>query len=407
MRIAEINMIHVGSTGKIMFGIAETAASHGHEVYTFSPYYYQRGVEMILPEIRNHMYFGSRIESMIHYRLAEITGLPGFGSCFGTKQLIRKLKEIKPDILHLHSIHNYTVNLPMLFSYIKEERVKIIWTLHDCWAMTGKCPHFVMKNCQRWRSGCFHCPALHDYPKLYVDHVRLMWNLKRKWFTGIEKMILVTPSKWLADIVNKSYMSEYPVKVINNGIDLNLFNPVTNAGISEKYHIPQDKHIILGVAFNWDTHKGIDVFIELAERLPEDYQIVLVGTNDSTDRILPSQILSIHRTQNQKELAAIYSAADVLVNPTREDTFPTVNLEALACGLPVITFRTGGSPECIDNQCGICVECDDIDNLESNIRLACEGHIFERQACINRAALFDQMDKYSEYVKLYEKINVE
>lgn len=404
MRIAEVNMMHVGSTGKIMFGIAEIASSLGNEVHTFSPIYYEKGKKMDAVEIHNHLYFGTLRETIAHYIFAEITGFHGFGSYFGTKQLIQQLKKIQPDIIHLHNLHNFTINIPELFSYIKKEKVKTVWTLHDCWAMTGKCPYFDLVECEKWKTGCNKCLALHDYPKAYIDQVRLMWKLKRKWFTGIDNMTLVTPSKWLANIVQESFLSDYPVKVIHNGIDLRIFTPSHNKEIYQKYKIPHDKHIVLGVAFDWGKRKGLDVFIELAKRLSNEYQIIMVGTNDVVDQILPSQILSIHRTQDQKELASLYSIADVFINPTREDNFPTVNLESLACGTPVITFNTGGSPESINNHCGICIEIDDIDNLERSIYTVCENHLFTTEKCIENATLFSQRDKFTEYVRLFEQI---
>lgn len=404
MRIAEINMMHVGSTGKIMFGIAETASSLGNEVYTFSPFYYEKGKKMEAVEIHNHIYFGSLSGTVAHYIFAEITGFHGCGSYFGTKQLIKQLKKLQPDILHLHNLHNFTINIPELFSYIKKEKVKTVWTLHDCWSMTGKCPYFDIAGCEKWKTGCNKCPVLHEYPKAYLDQVRLMWKLKRKWFTGVDYMTLVTPSQWLANIVQESFMSNYPVKVIHNGIDLSIFKPSFDHEIYQKYNIPREKHIILGVAFDWGKRKGLDVFIELSKQLTSEYQIVIVGTNEAIDQILPSEIISIHRTQDQRELAQLYTLADVFVNPTREDNFPTVNLEALACGTPVITFNTGGSPECIDESCGICVECDDLESLKKNICYVCEENTFLSSDCVKKAVNYEQNECYKKYVNLYKSM---
>ncbi len=403
MRIAEINMMHVGSTGRIMFGIAHAAIEANHEVYTFSPYYYQKSSKMENQSIENHTFFSSLIETKIHIGLAEMTGLHGCWSFFGTGQLIRSLKKIKPDILHLHNLHNFTINLPMLFAYIKKERVSTVWTLHDCWSMTGKCPHFQVTQCDKWKTGCFRCPVVREYPKAYIDQTKLMWRLKRKWFTGITNMMIVTPSQWLANIVKESYLSEYPVRVINNGVDDGIFHPVESNSY-EKYGIKANKYKVLGVSFDWDWKKGLDVFIALSKILPENYQIILVGTNEGIDQTLPEKIISIHRTQNQKELAELYSMADVFVNPTREDTFPTVNLEALSCGTPVVTFRTGGSPECIDESCGISVDCDDLDEMKRSIVQVCENKIFPRKNCTKRAELFRKKDSFQKYLELYEEV---
>ena len=279
--------------------------------------------------------------------------------------------------------------------------MRVVWTLHDCWAMTGQCPHFAMIKCDKWKTGCHHCPQYRQYPQSYVDRTKTMWKFKKKWFTGVRNMTIVTPSHWLAELVKESFLKEYPVRVIHNGIDLSVFRP-TESDFREKYHC-ENKHLVLGVAFDWGQRKGLDVFIELARRLGSDYKIVLVGTDEKVEQVLPDNIISIRRTQNQKELAEIYSVSDVFVNPTREDTFPTVNLEALACGTPVVTFRTGGSPECIDENCGCVVETNNVDILEQEIRRICNEKPFSEAACIRRAAGFDMRDRFEEYVRLYEE----
>ena len=401
MRVASINMIHTGSTGKIMLGIAECARARSHEVHTFSPNIYYVGQKMDAPLIEGHSYFGFIKENMLHLALSQATGIFECFSWFGTRQLIRQLDQINPDIIHLHNLHNNSLDVRSLFRYIKRKQIKVVWTLHDCWSMTGKCPHFVVAKCDKWKTGCHHCSVLREYPKTYVDQTKLMWQMKKKWFSGVKDMVVVTPSEWLAGIVKQSYLSEYPLKVINNGIDLSVFQP-TYTDIRQRYGISADKHIVLGVAPGWDDKKGLDVFVKLAQCLPVDYQIVLVGTDDKSDNQLPENIISIHRTQNQYQLAKIYSAADVFVNATREDTFPTVNIEALACGTPVITFRTGGSPEIIDETCGSVVNCGDVDALEREIIRVCNEKPYSQEACIQRARQFDQKEKFKEYVKLYE-----
>ena len=230
-----------------------------------------------------------------------------------------------------------------------------------------------------------------------------MWKLKRKWFTGIEDLTIVTPSKWLARIVQKSYLADYPIRVINNGIDLNIFQPI-ESDVRSRFAISPQKHIVLGVSFDWDEKKGIDIFVKLSNSLSDQYQIVLIGINDNIKKVLPPNIICIRRTQNQKELAELYSAADVFVNPTREDTFPTVNIEALACGTPVITYRTGGSPEIIDDSCGISVERDDFSQMVESIRIVCEQNLFSPEACITRAHHYDKHSCFMHYVELYKEM---
>lgn len=403
MRIVQINMMHSGSTGKIMFGLAETARNAEHQVYTFSPRYYQRGRNPHFPDIEGHEYFGSPLENMLHLRAAQITGLQGYFSWFGTKELLSKVSAIRPDVIHLHNLHNRTINLPMLVAYIKKRKIPTLWTLHDCWAFTGQCPHFTMAKCDKWKSGCGGCSQIRSYPDAFVDRTRFMWKKKRSWFTGVPDMTLVTPSQWLADLVKQSFLREYSVKVIPNGIDLSIFKPRVS-DFRKRYRIPDGKNILLGVAFGWGERKGLDVFLELAKRLDgAKYQIVLVGTDDSVDKQLPESIISIHRTENQQQLAEIYTAADLFVNPTREENYPTVNMESIACGTPVLTFRTGGSPEIVSPDTGSVVDCDDVDSLEKEIVRICQTKPYTEEQCLNRAAEFDQFRRFKEYIRLYER----
>lgn len=401
MRIAQLNMVHYGSTGKIMLQIAETARSSGHEVLTCSTVPFGIGGRLALPEIREHYIWGSFFENGIHYALGSCLGRNGLFSTLGTLRLIRRLKKFKPDVINLHNLHSYCINIPMLFRYIKKNGIRTVWTLHDCWSFTGQCPNFNMIGCEKWKAGCHHCPQLSVYPKARIDNSRRMWRLKKRWFTGVESMTLVTPSHWLAELVKESFLKDYPIRVINNGIDLSVFKP-SESDFREKYGIGSKK-IILGIAFGFGERKGLDVFIKLAKGLDSSkYQIVLVGTDENTDTFLPDNIISIHKTQNQTELAEIYTAADVLANPTREDNYPTVNMEALACGTPVVTFNTGGSPEIPNNTCGSVVPRDDIDAFEKELIRVCDEAPFSKEACLKRAEDFDMYKKFREYVDLYE-----
>lgn len=401
MRIAEINMLPYGSTGKIMLQIAETARALGHDVRTYSPVIYARRPKQVNVDAADHYTFGSFSEARTHYYLGSTFGSNGCYSKKGTRQLIRELQAFAPDVVHLHNLHCFCINLPLLFGYLKESGVKVVWTLHDCWSFTGKCPHFVMAKCDKWQSECHHCPQLSGYPKSRLDASRRMYRKKKKWFCGIENMTLVTPSAWLSGLVSQSFLKEYETRVIPNGIDLSVFQPTPSD--FRKKHGLENKKVLLGVSFGWGKGKGLDVFEALARRLGDEYRIVLVGTNAQLDARLPENVISIHRTNDQGELAEIYSAADLFVNPTREDTFPTVNIEALACGTPVLTFRTGGSPEILDETCGAVVECDDIDGMEKEMIRICGEMPYSKEACRARAMHFNKKDRYMDYVKLYEE----
>lgn len=384
-KVLFINLGNFGSTGTIMKGIGESAESND-----FCCYYAYPGTQLNKPRESNDIIICSAIMRKVAEKIGYYTGLKGGWLFFETKRLMKRIDEIKPEIIHLHNLHDTYVHLPLLFNYIKKHKVPIVWTLHDSWAFTGHCPYFTMAKCDKWKIGCHDCPNYRDYPSSFFDNSKRMWKLKKKWFTGVENMTIVTPSQWLADLVKQSFLGEYPVRVIHNGIDLAVFKP-TPSDFREKYQIRKEKKILLGVAFDWGIRKGLDVFVELSKRLaPEKYQIVLVGTDEQVDRQLPTNIISIHRTQNQTELAEIYTAADVFVNPTREEVLGLVNIEANACGTPVITFNTGGSPECINEKSGMVIPYGDIDAMKESIEYICDNSSFSEKDCIARAASFDQ-----------------
>ena len=295
----QINGGAKGSTGKIMMGIAEFAKEQGHEVMCASPITTtNRGAD------KNCGYYriGTFTSRRVNVALARMTGLNGCFAWFATYKLLKKINEFQPDIIHLHNLHDSYINLPMLFSYIKKKNVSTVWTLHDCWAFTGQCPHFTMVKCEKWKNGCHHCPQYKEYPASLYDNTKRMWRLKKKWFTGVKNLTVVTPSKWLMNLVNESYLKEYPVKVINNGIDLDVFKPTENE-YRNKWGVKEGQKVVLGVSFGWGVKKGLDCFIKLASELDENlFKIVLVGTDKKIDKKLPANIITIHRTQNQKNL---------------------------------------------------------------------------------------------------------
>lgn len=397
MKILQINTVYPnGSTGKIAYALQELCAQHNIECRVACRFH--EGGQMS----QEAMAVSSWLDCHVHNRLAAITSLQGCFSYHKTRAFLKKVKKFGPDVIHLHNIHGSYIHHGLLFEYIKKNHISLVWTLHDCWAFTGGCPHFVAYQCDKWQTGCENCLHLKQTKRNVTDFSHFMWKKKKKWFTEIPRATIVSPSKWLADRVRESFLKEYPQKIIPNGIDLSVFRPVTG-DFRQKYDL-QGKKLVLGVAYGWGDKKGLDVFLEMSKRLPEGYQVVLVGTNPEIDKLLPKNILSIHRTQNRQELAEIYSAADVFVNPTREDTFPTVNLEANACGTPVVTFRTGGSPECIDENSGCVVEYNDTEALEAEIIRICSQRPYSRQACVENAARFEKEACFGRYIQLYQQL---
>lgn len=392
MKVVQINATcGIGSTGKICVGISQLLTAANIENYILCS--------------RNNGYplgFPCADSRYIRFQAlkSKVTGNYGFHSRQATKKMIAELERIRPDIVNLHNIHSHDCDLEMLFTWFRRNRTKLVWTFHDCWAFTAYCPHFTMAKCDKWRTGCAQCVQHRRY-SWFFDRSRALFEKKKELFAGLD-MTIVTPSRWLASLVKQSFLKEYPVCVVHNGIDLDVFQPVASS--FREAHGLENKKIVLGVSFGWDPRKGLDVFIDLTGKLPANYQIVLVGTDANVDKLLPGNILSIHRTQNQRELAEIYSAADVFVNPTREENYPTVNMEALACGTPVLTFRTGGSPEMLDENCGSVVACEDVDALETEILRICEDTPYSEEACLGKAREFDQNERFKEYLKLYERV---
>lgn len=391
MKIAQINAVCGGSTGKICTAIAEKLAAQG-DACTI---YYALGEDAGENCVRYTDAFSVKTQAL----RAKVGGCYGFTSRKATERLLAELERFQPEIVQLHNLHSHQVDLELLLSYLTEKKIKVVWTFHDCWAFTGYCVHFDRIGCEKWKTRCQSCPQRREY-SFFVDRSTDLFERKKKLLTALD-LTIVTPSSWMASLVGQSFLKEKRCVVIPNGIDLGVFCPRESSFRQD--HGLEGKKIVLGVAYQWDARKGIADFIELSRRLPDEYRIVLVGTDESVDRNLPASILSIHKTQNQRELAEIYSAADVFVNPTWEDTFPTVNLEALACGTPVVTYRTGGSAECLAPLCGTAVEKGDLEGLEHAVTdLAREGS-WSKEACLNRAGEYDKENCYARYLTLYRE----
>ena len=399
MKVISINLCNYGSTGKIAYGISEKAKENNIDYYVAYPMRKIGGQER-----ENDIFITKKwVWNSLYCKFAKYTSLTGCYSHLHTFLFLRKLDEIKPDIMHLHNLHNSYINISMLFRYIKKNSIKVVWTLHDCWAFTGHCPYFTMVKCNKWKEECGNCAQLNIYPEITYDNTKWMLKKKKAWFSGVRNMIIVSPSRWLANLAEESFLNQYDIRVINNGIDLNMFKPI-ESNFRQEHGIRDEEYMLLGVSFGWGKRKGLDVFVELADSLSEKFKIVLVGTDELSEKNLPDNIITIRTTQNQKELAEIYTAADLFINPTREDNFPTVNIESLACGTPIVSFKTGGSTEIFDETCGVSVDVNDVEGLKRIIIDLCNNKPFSREQCINRAKMFDVKAKFTEYVDLYREV---
>ena len=387
-KILFINSVCNGSTGTICKNLYKAAEKEGYECYIA----FGRGDA---PKGFNTIRIGNQLDIYSHVVKARLFDASGFGSKRATIDFIKKIDNIKPDIIHLHNIHGYYINVEILFDYLKKHpEIKKIWTLHDCWAFTGHCPHFDYEKCEQWKNECRHCVKRNLYPKSFIDNCKRNYVSKKDIFNNVKNMILVSPSDWLRYLVYESFLKDYHIETINNGIDLNIFKKM-NSDILEKYNL-QNKKIILGVSSIWNEKKGLNYFMNLSKNIKDPFQIVLIGLTKVQIKRLPSNILGIERTKEIEELVKWYSSSFVFLNPTLEDNYPTVNLEAQACGCIVITNNVGGCQETLKLKNNILLkENDCIIDILSNIKPILKVKKEEKD-------LLDERTTNSHYLKLYE-----
>ena len=392
MKVLQINtVVNSGSTGRIAEDIGKALISKGHESYIAFGRGNQKSASKLIK-------IGSKLDFYLHVVRSLFTDRHGFGSKRATRKFLKQIDVINPDAIGLHNIHGYYLNVDILFKYIKDKNIPVLWTFHDCWPFTGHCSYNTdcdnCKNCQR------------KYPtSVFLNQTTRNSKDKKLIFNQVKKLQIITPSVWLKGLVHQSFL-KYPVQCINNGVDLNQFQPSENYKKLKEKLLLQNKKIILGVASTWDKRKGLADFIQLASLLDASYQIILIGLTNKQIQGLPENIMGIQRTESITELANYYSMADVYVNPTTKDNFPTTNIEALASGTPVITYNTGGSPEAIDKDTGMVVEKGDIKGVWNAIqRLALEPQDHYTKVCRTRAEqFFHKEDRYLDYLKLYERL---
>lgn len=397
MKVLQINVTaNRGSTGRIAEGIGKLIIN----VQGISLIAYGRNANSSRSRL---LKIGSRPFQFIHLLLSRLFDLHGCGSYLDTYFFIKKIKKEKPDIIHLHNIHGYYLNYSLLFKFLKKLNAKVVWTLHDCWAFTGHCSHFETVNCQKWKTGCFSCPLVNEYPKSFLDFSKRNYRNKKLLFSTMKEMTIVSPSKWLNKMVNSSFLMQYDLKVINNGINLNDFR-IVNEPLEERDEI-DSRFIILGVASIWTKQKGFYDFIELSKIIGDNFVIILIGLNSQQIDMLPNNIIGLQKTENVFELAKYYSNANVFFNPTHEDTFPTTNIEALACGTPVITYDTGGSAEIVDSKTGNVVEKGDLNSVLDLLNKMASDRNKPTLECRRRAEeLYDENYCFQNYIELYRTI---
>lgn len=396
--------VNTGSTGRIAEEIGQRAIAAGYDSYIA----YGRMVR----DSQSHVIrIGSKWNIRWHGLISLLFDAHGFSSKRATKQFVEQIDRIQPDVILFHNIHGYYLNIDVLLSYLKDKNIPVFWTLHDCWPFTGHCSYFDAYNCEKWKTHCDNCPNQKSYPKsLLFDNSSKNFDKKKALLTALPNVTFVPVCKWMGRVVDESFMKGRPQKVIYNGTNVEVFKPQEAEVITatrEKYGIT-GKSVVLGVASTWDKRKGLLDFEWLNGQLSDEYQIVLVGLSEKQIESLPKGMVGVRRTESVQELAALYSLADVFVNPTYVDNFPTTNIEALACGTPVITYNTGGSPEAIDEDTGIVVPKGDKEGLKSAIiNVAANKDKYTREMCRNRAVkCFNKDDRFGDYIQLFnETIN--
>ncbi len=397
LKILQINTVcGSGSVGRIAVDIYHTLEKNGDKGMIA----YGRRTA---PEGIRAFRFGSPLDMGAHVLSTFFRGEHGFASGRQTKRLIGRIRKWNPDVIHLQNIHGFVLQVEILFAYLKEAGKPVVWTLHDCWPYTGHCAFYDYTACEGWKTGCRACREYQrTYPyALFRNHTIQNYERKRTAFTGVADLTIVTPSRWLAGEVKQSFLKEYPVQVIPNGIDRKCFRPVKSL-LRQRLGL-EGRFVILGVANVWERRKGLEYFVKLSGRLSEEYKVILIGLSKKQIKSLPENIIGLERTSSAEELAEYYSMADVFVNATLEDNFPTTNLEALACGTPVITFNTGGSPESVDESCGQVVPKGDTEALIKAIRQEREAPR-QSESCLKRAERYEKYDRFREYVELYHRL---
>ncbi len=351
---------------------------------------------------------GSKFSIAWHVLLTRLFDRHGLGSVIATKRLIKQMKKIQPDIVHLHNIHGYFLNYKILFRFLAKENIPVVWTLHDCWSITGHCPHFEYVKCEKWKTGCYKCPQTKEYPASYfIDSSQSNYQLKKQLFNSVKNMHLVPVSDWLKNILQASFLQNHPICRIYNGIDLDIFYPQKDLSLAKQLiEKKEDSFVILGISSSWQSRKGFEDFIALRKQLDDSFIIVMVGLTANEMQMLPANIIGLEKIHNMQQLGQIYAMADVLVNPTWEDTFPTINLEALACGTPVITYKTGGSVEAVSEKTGFIVEQGNITGLADAVQqIKTQGKAYYSEACVQKAQFsYNKNERFKEYITLYQEI---
>lgn len=387
-----------GSTGRIAEQVGALAKDDGWDVMIAHGARYQNPSEF------DHYQVSTSLEEKVHWLISQLWDGQGRGSWCATRRFLKRIDSFKPNVVHMHVIHGYYMNYGLLMDYFKEKNIPVVWTLHDCWAFTGHCAYFTSANCEKWKTQCCKCPIPHDFPNTYLDKSKANYNRKKKVYGDMQNLVLAPVSQWLGDLVKESFLGKHDIQVVYNGIDVDVFKPSVS-NFKEKLGI-EGKYLLLGVAQGFDERKGLKDFFKLSEMLPDDYQVVLLGAMEDEIAIAPKSVIALPKTESLQELVEAYSAADVLLSLSYEETFGLTPVEAMACGTPAIVYNNTAQPEHITPETGFVVENGDLDTLVARIKILCEtGKATYSSACRERAVnVYDKDKCYRKYIDLFTSL---
>lgn len=389
-----------GSTGRLAEDIGDVAMSYGWDSYIVFGRQYN-------PSTSHLLRIGGKVSVFSHVMLTRLFDRHGFGSFYATKQLLKKFDEIKPDVFQFHNVHGYYLNLPLVLKYATEKKIPIVWSLHDCWSMTGHCSHFITVGCDRWKTECHDCPRKKAYPNSWlVDSSRKNFREKKRLIEAVPQLTIISGSEWLAGIASQSYFKGRDIRFIPDGIDTDIFQPRNNGVELRKKHGLEGKFVILATGTVWGEDKGISDYGRLREMLSDEYAIVLVGMDEAALATAPKGVIGLPRTKTPVELSEYYSMADCVMSLSKMESFGLTPVEGFACGTPAIVYNTTALPELITPETGFVAKFLDVADVKKKVEMLKEkGKLAYSKKCREIAVeKYDRKRCYAEYLKVYEQL---
>lgn len=398
-RLLQINIVsnHL-STGFIVEDVSKVAQGRGWDTYVC----YGRKA---IPGVNKEYRIGSPIETIWHYIENRLFDNEGLASRFATYRLIRYIKRIHPDIVHLHNVHDHYLNYRILFGFLNKTNIQVVWTFHDFWAITGHCHHFIDAPCYRWKTQCYDCPLQHSTVNSVIDKSRRNYSFKKQLFTACNNLTIVPVSAWVGEAVMQSFLKDKRIEIIPNGINIEEFS---GKDVKECNLFPREKFVIMALARQWSygDRKGLNEYLKLSKKLKDDELIVLVGMSQELSGQMPGNIVGLPRISDKKELVSLYSRADVLLSLSAAETFGLTIVEANICGTPAVVYDNTAPPSLITPKTGFVAKNKDIDDVYNKIQIIkAKGCSAYSKDCIEFVKQnYDKNKNYQRYIDLYDEL---